>query len=118
MTMTSADGINEFLGRIAPTIVTELARDAGTRNLLVFEDAKGIEIGDVSSSLVPPHELVASLVDGGAAGAAYATYLPDRAEVIAQILVDRPRYSDIRRANVDRGTDGVRLGPWEHAITG
>lgn len=116
--MADVEAMNEFLARITPTIVTELELDVGTRNLLVFEDAKGIEIADVSSSPVAPHELVASLVDGGAVGAAYASYLPDRAEVIAQILVGDPRRSDVRRAKVDRGIGGVTLGPWEYAITG
>jgi hypothetical protein len=105
---------------VTPRLAEELEKNPQQHHLLVFEDDRGIEVGDVSTASVPAHQLLSSLIEQGAVGAAYATYLPARSEVLAEIYVGtaKPEDSDVRRATVTRSTDGVVIGPWQHAITG
>jgi hypothetical protein len=112
--------IDTFLDEFTPALIVELNQlETGRGGSFVASTHPGrVNIARCTPEDPPPHELIASLVDDGASGAAFLNYLADRDEVIAQILVAHGGLSDIRRAHVEHAEEGVTLGPWEYAVTG
>ena len=89
--------------------------DLEIKHWVVVDDEFGVEISAVDDE-PKAHEIVANLVDGGAAGAAYATYNPAAEIVVATALVADPRNSDIRRSRAARAGQTISLGPWEYTV--
>lgn len=85
---------------------------AAKSHWLLTMDARGSRLTGVDADeATPPHDLVAQALADGAWGAAYATYIPDRCEVVAEVRVAAPGDSDIRKAVLRPS-----LGPWEYQV--
>ncbi len=117
--MTSIDRIYAL---VALAIVTHLESlgepGSDLQHWLVVIDAIGVDLVDAADTPLSPSEVLASLVDKGIEGAAYITHIPGPPErVLAQVLVDGPRNSDVRESQVLRSPgSGVELSPWEYTM--
>ncbi len=111
--------IDLFFDLVAEHLSSELddldSADIEIKHWVVVEDDLGVAISVVGDE-PHPHEILGTLIDGDAAGAAYITYNPGAEIVVANALVADPRNSDIRRAHVVRDGEMISLEPWEHTV--
>lgn len=116
--MTSLEAVFDL---IAQMIVPELDADSSvdSRHWVLVRDANGTEFSPIDDdTTLPVHEILNSLLRGGANAAAYVTHrrpVPER--VVAQVVVANPLNSDTRRADVVRTGGSARLEHWEGPIS-
>jgi hypothetical protein len=112
--------IDSFLTVVEEQVVQALKSQqvhAGRRHWVVLLDEHGAEISEVGEDEIIIHEALASLVSGGALGAAYVTYMPPPdPRVLAQVLTTDPRDSDVRTARLAITSVDIELGPWERTV--
>ncbi len=111
------DSFFDVVGREVVSELEEFDFDrAETRHWVVIQDPVGVKLSSLEDAK-PAHELLESFVEHGVEGAAYVTYVPGEPEtVLAQVLVARPRNSDVRKATVTRNAGSVTLQPWEYTV--
>lgn len=111
--MTTINSFYEVVSRaIEPEIQDAPAPKELPTHWIVILDEEGVAVKKVDSVR---GEVLTTLVNNGADGAAFVTRAIDPREVIlADVLVAMPRNSDVRRAYVNRSSSGAMLDPWEH----
>jgi hypothetical protein len=114
--MADIDSLFDLVAEQLSSALDELdSADLEIKHWVVVDDEVGVEISAVDDES-KAHEIVANLIDEGAAGAAYATYNPAAELVVATALVADPRNSDIRRARAVRAGQTISLEPWEYTV--
>jgi len=114
--MADIDSLFDLVAEQLAAALAELdSADLEIKHWVVVDDEIGVAISAVDDE-PQAHEIVANLIDGGAAGAAYATYNPEAELVVATALVADPRNSDIRRSRAVRAGQTISLGPWERTV--
>jgi hypothetical protein len=114
--------IDDVLSLLEPELSRELAGapslDSPPRHWIAsVEEEGGIRLAEPTSDARPHGEILASLVDEGAAGAAYVSHFAAEPErVLADVLVASPRNTDIRQALIERDGESMRIGAWEYLV--
>jgi hypothetical protein len=113
------DPIGEFLHAVTPALAAELQDCADKRSLVLVRDHVGILVQPLVDGALEPRELLASLMGDGAQAAAFAIYLPGRADVVAPVQVGpgdgSVDESDVRRAPVRLVAGATQVGGWRRA---
>jgi hypothetical protein len=114
--VTQEEATDAFYERVTEEIELALA-GALPRSLahwMVIEGADGIPTTcrlDDETAGMEVDEVLASHLSRGERAAAFVTVRGPF--VLAQVLIAKPRNSDVRRASLTESSDGTRLGAWE-----
>lgn len=112
--------IDAFYALVADRMSAALADESTEKaeQWLVMRDQGGVECSPRDTAEAPAAtEVLRSLIDAGADGAALVTHVDGPGEhLLAYVLMADPRNSDLRRAEIVRRGSTLRLGPWETCV--
>lgn len=107
----ATDAFYELLAREMAPRLDERDTDVRSHWILI-RDGRGVEACRLHEETgeIAVQAVLARHLAGGAEAAAYMRV--DAASISAEVLIAEPRNSDLRRAAITPGPEGLSIGPW------
>ncbi len=116
--MAKAERTDEFFDQIAGELASRLESEPARplNHFLVIREAERITVCRMNDDTegIAVDSILGFHIDGGADAAAFVT--PSQDQVVVQILLAKPRDSDIRRASLTQLSGKSSLGSWESLV--